>query len=385
MRFSTKAVHVGEEPNLKDGGFGDVVVPIHLSTTFARKQVDNPPHGYEYSRTGNVTRDALERKVAALETGSHAIAFSSGMAAEASLILSLLEKGDHVVAFDDLYGGTRRLFDNVLAKYGLEFTYVDARESVNVERAIEEDTKLVWLETPTNPLMRLCDIKVISEHASDRGVLTVVDNTFASPFFQRPLELGADIVIHSTTKYLGGHSDVVGGVVVVSDDEIHEKVRFNQNAVGAVSSPFDSYLVLRGIKTLPLRMSKHEENALRVAEFLESSEKVSRVYYPGLPSHSQYELASRQMSGYSGMLSFELEGDVTTAKTFLGELDIFLLAESLGGVESLIEHPASMTHAIVPEAVRASLGISDTLVRASVGIEDVGDLVGDLDRALQSI
>ncbi len=382
MKFATRAVHAGEEPRLDQGGYGDVVVPIHLSSTFARKELDRPTAGYEYSRTGNATRESLEKRLASLENARYGLAFASGMAAEATLLLSLCKKDDHVVAFNDLYGGTRRLFDNVLTDRGIEFSYVDARDTLNVKDAIKDNTRLVWLESPTNPLMHMCDIREISKLAHEKDVLTVVDNTFMSPYFQSPLELGADVVVYSTTKYLGGHSDVIGGAVVLSDTDTYEKVKFNQNAVGAVPSPFDCFLVLRGIKTLPLRMEKHAENALRIAEYLEASNRVERVYYPGLSSHSQHKLATKQMRGFGGMLSFKLNGDMNDVKKFLGKLELFLLAESLGGVESLIEHPASMTHASIPRPVRERLGITDSLLRISAGIEDIDDLIQDLKRAL---
>ncbi len=383
MKLATRAVRVGEEPNLKDGAYGDVVVPIHLATTYARNRVDIPTAGYEYSRSGNVTRHALEERLASLENARYALAFASGMAAETTLLLSLLEQGDHVVAFDDLYGGTRRLFNEILVNFGLQFTYVDAREPSNVERAINQRTKLIWLETPTNPMMKLCDIKAISEIAQNRNILTVVDNTFMSPFFQSPLELGADMVVHSTTKYLGGHSDVIGGAVMVSEDELFEKIKFNQNAIGAVPSPFDCFLVLRGCKTLAVRMEKHQQNALRIATFLQDHSSASEVFYPGLSNHPQFDLAKRQMRGFGGMLSFRLDGDNERVRTFLEGLKLFLLAESLGGVESLIEHPASMTHASIPKVERERLGITDNLLRVSVGIEDSEDLAEDLDQAFR--
>jgi cystathionine gamma-lyase len=382
MKIATRAVHAGEEPRLDQGGYGDVVVPIHMASTFARKELDKPTAGYEYSRTGNATREALEKRLASLEGARYGVAFASGMAAEASLLLSTCRKNDHVVAFDDLYGGTRRLFDNVLNNFGIEFSYVDARDPLNVENAIRDNTRLIWLESPTNPLMRICDIREISQLAREKDMLTVVDNTFMSPYFQSPLELGADVAVYSTTKYLGGHSDVVGGAVVLSDTDTYEKVKFNQNAVGAVPSPFDCFLVLRGIKTLALRMEKHAENALQIAEYLEASSHVQRVYYPGLASHSQHQLATKQMRGFGGMLSFELNGDMKTVNEFLRKLELFLLAESLGGVESLVEHPASMTHASIPRAVREQTGITDSLLRISAGIEDIDDLIGDLERAL---
>jgi len=376
---------VGEEPNLRDGGSGDVVVPIHLSSTFARKDVDKPTGGYEYSRSGNPTRDALEKRLAVLENAKYGMAFGSGLGAETTLLLSLLQKGDHVIGFDDLYGGTKRLFNRTLANFGLDFTYADATRVENVEAVFRENTKIVWLESPTNPLMKLCDIREISKIAREHGAITVVDNTFMSPFFQNPLDLGADIVLHSTTKYIGGHSDVVGGAIMLNDEEAYRKIKFNQNAIGAISSPFDSFLVLRGIKTLALRMERHDFNGLKVARYLESHPKIRRVNYPGLESHPQYGLAKRQMRGSGGMISFELDTGLPGTKKFLENLQVFSLAESLGGVESLIEHPARMTHASVPEDERKVIGITDSLVRLSVGIEDIDDLIGDLGHALSYV
>nr|MDO8099065.1 cystathionine gamma-synthase [Candidatus Njordarchaeota archaeon] len=384
MRFATKAIHIGEEPDLREGGSGDVVVPIHMSATFARREVDKPTGGYEYSRTGNPTRRALEKRLAALENGKFGLAFASGLAAETTLTMSLLKKGDHIVAFDDLYGGTRRLFNSVLSNFGLGFTYVDARDRGNVERGVQKNTKLIWLETPTNPLLRLCDIKAISEIGKERDILTVVDNTFMSPYFQNPLDLGADIVLHSTTKYLGGHSDVVGGAIMVSNEELYSKLKFSQNSIGAVPSPFDCFLVLRGIKTLAVRMERHDSNAQRIVAYLESHPKVKKVNYPGLGSHPQHNLAAKQMSGFGGILSFEIQGNLTAVKAFLKRVKVFALAESLGGVESLIEHPASMTHVSVPLKEREKIGIKDNLVRVSVGIEDIIDLMEDLAQALGS-
>jgi len=384
LGFSTRAIHVGEEPDYSKSG--DVVIPIHLSSTFARKKVDKPTGGYEYSRTGNPTRDALEKKLATLENAKFGLAFASGLAAESTIALTLLKSGDHIIAFDDLYGGTRRLFDKVFNRnFNVEVSYVDARNVENVKKAIKPNTKMIWLETPTNPLMKLCDIKAIAEIAKDRDIITVADNTFASPYFQKPLDLGADIVVHSATKYLSGHSDVVGGAIMLSNEEIYEKLKFAQNAVGAILNPFDCYLVLRGIKTLSIRMEKHQYNAMKIAKFLEQHKKVKKVYYPGLKSHPQYELAKKQMSGFSGMLSFEINGKLKDAKKFLESLKIFLLAESLGGVESLIEHPATMTHASIPKEEIEKIGIGDNLIRVSVGIEDVEDLIWDLEQALSKI
>ncbi|ASJ12646.1 cystathionine gamma-synthase [Thermococcus thioreducens] len=383
MRFSTKAIHVGEEPESMQ--HGDVVSPIHLSTTFAKRSIKEVEEGYVYSRSGNPTRDALERKLAALENAKYGLTFSSGLAAESTILLALLKKGDHVVAFDDLYGGTKRLFNQVMERFGIEFTYVDAREPGNVRRAIRENTRMVWLETPTNPLLKLADIRAVAEIAHERDIIVVVDNTFASPYFQNPLDLGADIVLHSVTKYLGGHSDVVGGAVMVNDDEIYERLKFHQNAVGAILSPFDSWLVMRGIKTLAVRMERHEKNAMTIAKYLEEHPLVERVYYPGLPSHPQHELAKRQMKGFSGMLSFELKGGLEEAVKFIESLEVFALAESLGGVESLIELPAIMTHASVPRDEREKVGIRDSLIRVSVGIEDVEDLIEDLERGFEAV
>ncbi|ADT84360.1 cystathionine gamma-synthase [Thermococcus barophilus] len=383
MRFSTKAIHVGEEPESMQ--HGDVVSPIHLSTTFAKRSIKEVEEGYVYSRSGNPTRDALERKLAALENAKYGLAFSSGLAAESTILLALLKKGDHVIAFDDLYGGTKRLFNQVMERFGIEFTYVDARESENVRNAIRENTRMVWLETPTNPLLKLADIRAVAEIAHERDIIVVVDNTFASPYFQNPLDLGADIVLHSVTKYLGGHSDVVGGAVMVNDDEIYERLKFHQNAVGAILSPFDSWLVMRGIKTLAVRMERHEKNAMTIARYLEEHPLVERVYYPGLPSHPQHELAKRQMRGFGGMLSFELKGGLEEAIKFVESLEIFALAESLGGVESLIELPAIMTHASVPKDEREKVGIRDSLIRVSVGIEDVEDLIEDLERGFEAV
>jgi len=382
LKFATKAIHVGEEPNLKEGGSGDVVTPIHLSSTFARKEIDKPTGGYEYSRTGNPTRHALEKRLAALENAKYGLAFASGLAAETTVLLSLLKKGDHVIAFDDLYGGTRRLFNQTISSFGLKFTYVDARYLENVERAIKRNTRIIWLETPTNPLMKLCDVRAISKIAREQNIITIVDNTFMSPYFQSPLDLGADIVLHSTTKYLGGHSDVVGGAVMLSNEQLYSKLKFNQNAIGAVPSPFDCFLVLRGIKTLALRMERHNYNALKIAEYLESHPRVEKMNYPGLKSHPQHELAKKQMSGFGGVLSFEIKGNLKDVKNFVKKLKIFALAESLGGVESLIDHPALMTHVSLTREERKKIGITDNLLRLSVGIEDVEDLIADLKQAL---
>ncbi len=299
----------GEEPVLSEGGSGDVVIPIHLASTFARRDVAKPTGGYEYSRSGNPTRGALEQKLAAIEGAKFGLAFSSGLAAEMTVALTLLKKNDHVVAFDDLYGGTRRLFNHVFQEnFGIKFSYVDARDTGNVASALRKNTRFVWLETPTNPLIRLCDIRGIAKVSHEKGIPVIVDNTFASPYFQHPLALGADIVVHSTTKYINGHSDSVGGAVMLSDEALHQRIRYNQNAAGAILSPFDSFLVARGIKTLALRMERHQKNALTLARYLEDHEKVSAVHYPGLRSYPQYALAKKQMDGFSGMISFEIKG-----------------------------------------------------------------------------
>ncbi len=385
MKFETKIIHIGEEPNLKNGGSGDVVIPIHLSSTFARKEIDKPTNGYEYSRSGNPTRNALEKRLAALEDAKFGLAFASGLAAETIIGLTLLEPGDHVIAFDDLYGGTRRLFNNVFNQnFKVEFSFVDARNIQNVENAINNKTKLIWLETPTNPLMKLCDIKAISKIAKMKNIIVVVDNTFMSPYFQKPLNLGANIVVHSTTKYINGHSDSIGGAIMLSDENIYNKLKFNQNATGNMLSSFDSFLVLRGIKTLALRMEKHNENALRIAEFLNVHPKIKKVNYPGLKNYPQHELAKQQMSGFGGMLSFEINGSLNETKSFLENLKLILLAESLGGVESLIEHPALMTHSSVSQKEREKIGITNSLIRLSVGIENVQDLIDDLTTALKN-
>jgi cystathionine gamma-lyase len=384
-RFSTRAIHAGEEPDFREGGTGDVVAPIHLSTTFARKDVDVPTAGYEYSRTSNPTRKALEEKLATLENAIYGLAFSSGLAAEMTIVLSLLTAGDHIIAFDDLYGGTKRLFNEVLADCGIEITYVDAVDTSNIESGLRKNTKLLWLETPTNPLLKLCDISAIAGIAKRNGLILVVDNTFLSPYFQNPLDLGADIVVHSSTKYIGGHCDVVGGSVMISDSGLYDKVKYKQNAIGAVPSPFDCFLTMRGIKTLALRMERHNYNALHIAGYLEKQPKVKKVIYPGLKSHPQYELASKQATGFGGIISFELAGDLIAAKQFVQNLELFALAESLGGVESLIELPSVMTHAYVSPLERERIGISETLIRVSVGIEDADDLVSDLDQAFATL
>jgi len=380
--FATKAIHTGEEPDFSEGSPGDVVSPIHLSTTFARKKVDEPTLGYDYTRSLNPTRKALEAKLAALENAKYGLAFSSGLAAESTILLALIKPGDHIIAFDDLYGGTKRIFNQVFSKFDFNVSYVDATNAANVESAIQPNTQLVWIESPSNPLLKLCDIKAVSAITKKRNIRLVVDNTFLSPFLQNPLNLGADIVVHSSTKYIGGHSDVLGGSVMVSDTALYEKIKYHQNAVGAVLSPFDSYLTMRGIKTLQLRMQRHNQNTIEIAEFLEKHPKIYKVIYPGLKSHPQHELASTQASGFGGIISFEIKGTINDAKAFLERLTLFALAESLGGVESLIEIPAVMTHASVSKESREKIGITDTLIRVSVGVEDSIDLINDLKMAL---
>lgn len=384
MKFSTKAIHTGNEPNLRGGGSGDVVVPIHLTTTFARKEVNKPTRGYEYSRSGNPTRDALEKNLAALENGRSAFAFASGLAAITNVLL-LLNKGDHIISIDDVYGGTRRLFTRVFEKFGLEFSFLNFVTGDDIKNAIKPNTRLIWVESPTNPLLKIIDIASIAGLARSQKILTVVDNTFASPFFQKPLDLGADIVLHSMTKYIGGHSDSVSGCVVVRDEIIAERIKFLQNAAGAILSPFDSYQVLKGIKTLPIRMERHEKNALEIVRYLSNHKKVKKVFYPGLPTHPGYEVARKQMSGFGGMISFELNSTLSESVKFLESLKLISVAESLGVVESLIEHPASMTHASVPKEEREKIGLSDGLIRLSVGIEDAGDIIADLDQGLEKI
>ena len=375
--FATRAIHAGQEPDPETGA---VVVPIYQTSTYAQSAVGEHK-GYEYSRTGNPTRTALERCVASLEGGRRGLAFASGMAAE-SAIMQLLKPGDHTVAVDDLYGGTYRLFKRVLEPMGLTFSFVDGSEIQAVEAAFTDKTRMVWLESPTNPLLKLVDIAAVSRLAHEHGALVVVDNTFMSPYLQQPLALGADIVVHSATKFLGGHSDVVAGVLVVKTDELNERLAFIQNAVGAIPGPLDAWLVLRGIKTLAVRMREHDKNARLVAEFLAEHERVERVHYPGLPSHPQHALATRQMSGFGGMISFEVRGGLPAARRLVERTRVFTLAESLGGVEALIELPAAMTHASIPAETRRAHGVADGLVRISVGIEDVADLISDLDRAL---
>ncbi|HEV7180315.1 MAG TPA: cystathionine gamma-synthase [Candidatus Baltobacteraceae bacterium] len=380
MKFSTKAIHVGQEA---DPATGATIVPVYQTSTYTQDAVGDHK-GFDYSRTINPTRLALEKQLASLENGAFGYAFASGMAATAA-VLNLLSAGDHAVVTDDLYGGTYRLFTRVLERYGLQFTYVDMSDIAAVRAAIRPNTKLFWIETPTNPLLKLADIAAIraaADTAPARNAVVVVDNTFASPYFQQPLALGAHVVVHSTTKYIGGHSDVIGGVAITNDPALADVIKFHQNAVGGVPGPHDAWLTMRGAKTLALRMREHARNAQAVAEFLEAHPEVERVYYPGLRSHPQHELAKRQMSGFGGMVSFVLKGPQSRALDFANRLAYFSLAESLGGVESLICHPARMTHGSIPAEDRERRGVTDGLLRLSVGIEDLDDLLEDLQRAL---
>ena len=375
--IATKAIHAGQEP---DQTTGAIMVPIYASSTYVQES-PGKHKGYEYSRTQNPTRAAYERCVAEIESGEHGFAFASGMSA-ADSILGLLEMGDEVIAIDDLYGGTRRLFEKVTSKKsGLCFKFIDYKDFINLDSYISSKTKMIWVESPTNPLLKLVDFKSLQN--INKKILTVVDNTFASPIVQRPLEHDIDIVMHSATKYLNGHSDMIGGVVITNRNDLAERLAFLQNSIGAIQGPFDSFLALRGLKTLPLRMERHNYNAKKIAEFLESNNKIEKVIYPGLESHEQHSLAKKQMKGYGGIVSFYIKADMNKTKAFLENCQIFSLAESLGGVESLIEHPAIMTHGSIDKNLREKLGITDNFVRASVGIEDVEDLIEDINYALK--
>jgi len=381
MKFGTLAIHAGQEP---DSATGAIMTPIYQTSTFV--QSEPAVHkGYDYSRAGNPTRTALEKNLAALEDGKYCAAFSSGMGA-IDAIVKLLKTGDHVVAGNDLYGGTYRIFVRVFEQFGLSFEFIDMSDAGNVKKALRPNTKMVWIETPTNPLLRIVDIEKVAKIAKDAGALSVVDNTFATPFLQKPLSLGADIVVHSATKYIGGHSDVILGATITNNDEIAEKLYFIQKSSGAVPGPFDCFLALRGTKTLHLRMQRHCENARVVAEFLASHPKIKAVNYPGFKTHHNHEIARRQMKDFGGMVSFTLkDDDIESAKKLTTKTKIFTLAESLGGVESLIEHPASMTHSSLPREVRLQSGLEDTLIRLSIGVEDADDLIDDLRQALEKI
>lgn len=379
MGFATEAIHAGQEP---DPATGAIITPIYQTSTYVQEGVGRHK-GYEYARTQNPTRLALERNIAALEGGQACFAFASGMAA-INVVMTLLKAGDHCVVSDTTYGGTFRLFDRVLTQFNLDFTYVNSADLDAVRNAIRPETRMVFVETPTNPVMTLTDLAAVAAVTRAAGVKLVVDNTFMSPYFQRPLSLGADIVVHSTTKYLNGHSDSVGGVVVLNDQEVAERIAYLQNAAGAIMSPFDAWLILRGTKTLAVRMRQHDENGRAVANFLVEHPKIEKVFYPGLKSHPQHELACRQMSGFGAMIAFET-GSRERAIKFLESVRLCALAESLGGVETLVCHPATMTHASVPADERQRLGITDGLVRISVGIEDVDDIIADIDQALAQL
>ena len=378
MRFETLAIHAGERP---DRTFGAVSVPIYQTSTFVFEDVGKT-RGYDYSRTSNPTRKVLEDTVAQLEGGKAGFAFATGMAAEATVI-HLLKPGDHIVSGDDVYGGTYRLFQNVMQDFGLEFTFLRMDNRARIEDAIRPNTRMLWLETPSNPLLNIVDVEMVVDIARRYNILTVADNTFATPYFLRPIEYGVDLVVHSTTKYLNGHCDVVGGAVVTTTDKLTERIQFLLNAMGTCASPFDCWLVLRGIETLAVRMKQHEENALAVANYLKEHPLVKRVFYPGLDSHPGYEIAKRQMKGFGGVVSFEARGSIESVNTFLRRLKVFSLAESLGGVASLAEHPATMSHASMPKDYREKVGITAELVRLSVGLENVDDLIDDLRQALE--
>lgn len=375
--FGTLAIHAGQPPEKTTGA---VMTPIYQTSTYAQSSPGQHT-GYEYSRTDNPTRTAYQECLAALEGGKHALAFASGLATT-DCILHTLKPGDHVVCCDDVYGGTFRLFERVYKDLGIQFDFVDLTDLAKAEAAFKPNTKMLWIETPTNPTLKLVDIAALSAIARKKGALSIVDNTFMSAYFQKPLSLGADVVVHSVTKYMNGHSDVVGGALITSNTALYEKLKFLQNAVGAVPAPMDCFLVMRGLKTLHVRMERHAQNAQAIAEYLEKHPKVERVIYPGLKSHPQHELARKQMSGFGGMITILLKGGLNESRTFLEKVKLFTLAESLGGVESLIEHPAIMTHASVPAEMRAKLGILDNLVRLSCGIEDLADLKADLEQAL---
>ncbi|MCR9247596.1 MAG: cystathionine gamma-synthase [bacterium] len=378
--FGTLAIHAGQSP---DPSTGAIMTPIFQTSTYVQK-APNQTQGYDYSRSGNPTRSALEGNIAGLEGAEWGLGFSSGMAA-ITCVLHLLEAGDHVVAGNDLYGGTFRLLRTVFEKFGVETTFVDLTDLDAFQAALQKNTKLVMLETPTNPLLRCCDLRAIAKICRRKKLLTLADNTFATPYLQRPIDLGCDLVVHSTTKYLGGHSDVVGGMLVGNGEELRARLAHFQNSCGGTPGPMDSFLVLRGTKTLHVRMQRHCESALKIAKWLESHKKVARVYYPGLPSHETYRTAKKQMKHGGGMVSVELKATVAQAKRFCSRLEVFALAESLGGVESLVDHPASMTHASIPKKERKKAGLEDGLIRLSVGIEDLDDLVADLDQALKRL
>ncbi|MCH8169866.1 MAG: cystathionine gamma-synthase [Bacteroidetes bacterium] len=376
MGFSTDAIHAGQEPDLKTGA---VITPIYQTSTYAQEELGKHK-GYEYGRTQNLTRESLEKNIAVLEKGKYGIAFSSGLAATNAL-MNLVKSGDHIIISNNVYGGTYRLYELVLKDFGLDYSWVNTSDLKNIEDAIKPNTKLVFVETPTNPMLTITDLKGVAEICKKHNLKSIVDNTFMSPYFQNPLELGCDIVFHSSTKYINGHSDVVSGIVVTSDEKIHERLRYIQNAAGAIPGPFDCWLILRATKTLAVRMERHEKNANQLAEYFDKNEKAKKVYYPGLKSHPQHELAKKQMRGFGGMISVDF-GDIEIAKKVVNNVKVFTLAESLGGVESLVCHPASMTHAAVPKEERDKMGLTESLIRFSVGIEDIEDLIEDIDNIL---
>jgi cystathionine beta-lyase/cystathionine gamma-synthase len=377
MRFETLSVHLGKS---SDNPFGSISVPIYQTTNYEFEDIDKT-RGYSYSRTSNPTRKALEDAIAKLEGGKAGFAFASGMAAETTII-HLLKEGDHVISGDDVYGGTYRLFQNIMSKFGLEFTFLRMDSRERIEEAVRPNTRMIWMETPSNPLMNITDIEMVADIARKYNLISVVDSTFATPYFLRPFDYGVDLVVHSTTKYLNGHCDVTGGAVVANTDELTERMQFLLNALGTCASPFDSWLVLRGIETLPVRMERHEKNAIIVAEYLESHPAVNRVFYPGLDSHPGNKIARQQMRGFSGMVSFELKGGIEKVTSFLRKIKVITLAESLGGVASLTEHPTTMSHASMPEEMREKVGITEGLVRLSVGLENIDDIIEDMSQAL---
>lgn len=377
MGFSTDAIHAGQKP---DDVTGAVITPLYLTSTYAQEELGKNK-GYEYGRTHNFTRAAMELNMATLEKGKYGIAFSSGMAATQALT-TLLKGGDHVIVSNNVYGGTYRLFELIMKDFGLDFSWVDTTDTTNITKALKPNTKMIFVETPTNPMLNLTDIEAVVKISKENKLISVVDNTFMSPYFQNPLTFGADIVLHSQTKFINGHSDVIGGILVTNDSKIHDRLRYVQNAVGAVPSPFDCWLILRSTKTLAVRMERHNSNAVKIANHLAKASYIKKIYYPGLESHPQHQLAKKQMSGFGAMISIDL-GDVDLAKKLLKNVKIFTLGESLGGVESLISHPASMTHGSVPKEEREKFGLTDSLVRFSVGIEDVEDLIEDIEQAMK--
>lgn len=378
LGFETRAIHAGQKP---DPSTGAIMTPIYMSSTFVQSS-PGVHQGYDYSRADNPTREAYEKCLASLESGKHGYAFSSGCAALSTLV-HMFKTGDHIICSDDVYGGTFRLFDKIFRHNGLEFSYVPSEDPKAVETAIKPNTKMVWIETPTNPLLKMTDLAAVAKICKSRGIIMAVDNTFMSPYFQRPLELGADVVVHSTTKYIGGHSDIIGGAIITNRDDIAEQIKFLQKSIGAVPGNFDAYICLRSLKTLPLRMKAHDSNAMAVAKYLAKHSKVEKVIYPGLESHPQHALAKKQMTGFGGMVTFIIKGGLEEARSMMERVRVFALAESLGGVESLVNHPAIMTHASVPEEQRKARGISDSLIRLSVGVESEKDLLADLEQAFK--